>query len=252
MVVVQKESRRRCLSRRRGPSGFSERLLLVVTIVGFFLIFRDDDVVPWQTFDSEFDFWKNPSLSSHQHQVPYDLSTISKVNASEIFLRVSNEGKIHPLGMIQAAIREAKITAQAKSAGVRTAAEMQAFLQSHHDINNEDPPTTSPNIRIDRIYYINMDHRVKRRQIMNSWLSSTGIPYQRISGRSGTAQDHCVTEKDDQGPRCRGIAGVAKSNCKLSLLVVPSSFHFGVDTHTHIILLFATNTTIHSTNYGAL
>ena len=62
---------------------------------------------------------------------------------------------------------------------------------------------------IDRIYYINLDHRLLRRAIMENWLSKQPIPYQRVSAFQGDS-DVCVEEK--HGTPCIGISGVARSN----------------------------------------
>lgn len=62
---------------------------------------------------------------------------------------------------------------------------------------------------IDRIYYINMDHRHLKRAIMESWLSQQDIPYSRVAAKSGQT-DSCVPKK--RGPRCIGISGLAQSN----------------------------------------
>jgi hypothetical protein len=138
----------------------------------------------------------------------YDNSMISKVNTSEIFLRVSNEGTIHPLGSILAAIQESRTTVSARQAGATTAAEMESFFRK---IQYQPPQ----DIQIDRIYYINMDHRTRRRAIMEGWLSRQyNVPFERVPGMSGSSQDRCLKGKDDGGPRCRGIAGVSKTNCK--------------------------------------
>ena len=46
-------------------------------------------------------------------------------------------------------------------------------------------------IHVDRIYYINMDHRTDKREWMESWLEpfskKYSVPYHRISGKSGDA-----------------------------------------------------------------
>ena len=62
---------------------------------------------------------------------------------------------------------------------------------------------------IDRIYYINLDHRHIRRGIMESWLSQQDIPYQRVAGQDGRP-DICIPNKE--GPRCVGISGLAQTN----------------------------------------
>lgn len=62
---------------------------------------------------------------------------------------------------------------------------------------------------LNRIYYINMDHRRLKRAVMEAWLSKQSVPFTRVSGRQGQ-EDSCVELK--QGPRCVGISGLAQTN----------------------------------------
>jgi hypothetical protein len=79
---------------------------------------------------------------------------------------------------------------------------------------------------IQRLYYINLDKNVKRREFMESWLSknsSNSFPFQRVPASDGQDVDKksneqedavasCVPSKRLPAGRCRGIAGVARSN----------------------------------------
>jgi hypothetical protein len=132
----------------------------------------------------------------------------SKIDPSEISVYASNDGRIYALGSILAAIQTSRTTASARQAGATTAAEMESFSQNFH----YQPPQ---DIQIDRIYYINLDHRTGRQALMEEWLSrQQDVPYERVPGMSGSSQDHCIKNKDDGGPRCRGIVGISKTNCK--------------------------------------
>jgi hypothetical protein len=62
--------------------------------------------------------------------------------------------------------------------------------------------------RVDRIYYINMGHRPRKRAIMESWLSKQPIPHHRVRGQKGET-DSCISRK--QGPRCLGISGLTET-----------------------------------------
>jgi hypothetical protein len=63
---------------------------------------------------------------------------------------------------------------------------------------------------IDRIYYINMEKNVLRRQLMESWLQNQPTPYKRIKALIGLPSDEC---KGDKGTtkNCRGIVGLLHS-----------------------------------------
>ncbi len=67
-------------------------------------------------------------------------------------------------------------------------------------------------MRLDRIYYINMDHRRLRRAIMESWLSKQSIPYTRVSGKPGQEN---VCRPNKNGKRCVGISGLAQTNVRI-------------------------------------
>lgn len=74
------------------------------------------------------------------------------------------------------------------------------------------PPPSSSSHHIDQIYYINMDKDHKRRYVMDAWLNSTGIPYQRVPGIHG--DDHsCMSRKN--GKTCFKISGLTYSNLNL-------------------------------------
>ena len=64
-------------------------------------------------------------------------------------------------------------------------------------------------IHVDRIYYINMDHRTDKRDWMESWLEpfskKYSVPYYRISGKSGDIND-CPPHLKDAA--CIGMTGV--------------------------------------------
>jgi Sulfotransferase family len=62
--------------------------------------------------------------------------------------------------------------------------------------------------QVQRIYYINLQQNVQRRDYMEAWLSQQPIPYQRINATMGnlTGED-CVPTKENP-IRCRGIAGL--------------------------------------------
>ena len=68
-------------------------------------------------------------------------------------------------------------------------------------------------IHVDRIYYINMDHRTDKRDWMESWLEpfskKYSVPYYRISGKSGDTND-CPSHLRDVA--CIGMTGLLYSN----------------------------------------
>ncbi|GFH47179.1 predicted protein [Chaetoceros tenuissimus] len=68
-------------------------------------------------------------------------------------------------------------------------------------------------IHVDRIYYINMDHRTDKRDWMESWLEpfskKYSVPYYRISGKSGDTND-CLPHVRDAA--CIGMTGLLYSN----------------------------------------
>ncbi|GFH56308.1 predicted protein [Chaetoceros tenuissimus] len=91
------------------------------------------------------------------------------------------------------------------------------FLSSSKD-NDKEEGTSSPNLsHVDRIYYINMDHRTDKQDWMESWLEpfskKYSIPYYRISGKRGDP-DH-----DDCGSRplgnCMAVNGLIYSNFEI-------------------------------------
>ena len=67
---------------------------------------------------------------------------------------------------------------------------------------------------VDRIYYINMDHRTDKRDWMESWLEpfskTYSIPYQRISGKRGDEIGDC--NKNVREEACNGLTGLIYSN----------------------------------------
>ncbi|GFH55114.1 hypothetical protein CTEN210_11590 [Chaetoceros tenuissimus] len=71
---------------------------------------------------------------------------------------------------------------------------------------------TTP-VSIDRIYYINMDHRTDKREFMESWLEpfskKYSVPYQRISGKTGDTGDCSQGVRDEA---CIGLTGLLYSN----------------------------------------
>jgi hypothetical protein len=69
-------------------------------------------------------------------------------------------------------------------------------------------------IRINRIYFINLDINTRRRAFMERWLSNQTIPFERIPGKVGDSSDTCKKIKSDP-TRCRGIAGLAKSDISI-------------------------------------
>jgi hypothetical protein len=73
----------------------------------------------------------------------------------------------------------------------------------------KDRLNSSMPIHIDRIYYINLDHRYVKRAIMESWLSKQDIPFSRVAAKSGQ-NDTCIEKK--QGPPCIGISGLAQTH----------------------------------------
>ena len=68
-------------------------------------------------------------------------------------------------------------------------------------------------IHVDRIYYINMDYRTDKRGWMESWLEPLskkyGVPYYRISGKSGETGD---CEPGLRDAACIGMTGLLYSN----------------------------------------
>jgi len=76
---------------------------------------------------------------------------------------------------------------------------------------------------INNIYYINLDSNGGRRKFMESWLSESGIPYQRVPASKGPLWDgkkdkRCSDEKSKkkQHPSvCRSIVGLRDSNIKI-------------------------------------
>jgi hypothetical protein len=68
-----------------------------------------------------------------------------------------------------------------------------------------------PLSKVDRIYYINMEKNPQRRNFMESWLSKQSIPYERIKARRGE-REACIESKNWDKYRCKGIAGLAKTN----------------------------------------
>jgi hypothetical protein len=86
--------------------------------------------------------------------------------------------------------------------------------------NNEKPPNkfimekneTYP-VLVDRIYYINMDHRTDKRKFMESWLEpfskKYSVPYYRISGKTGVTG---VCKQHHSDSACIGMTGLLYSN----------------------------------------
>ena len=92
--------------------------------------------------------------------------------------------------------------------------------QNHHHSqqqqaqdNNNTNTNTFPGVN--RIYYINMDHRIKRRGLAEEWLSHPNqhIPYQRITGLKGTNHS-CIPQKNNSA-RCVGLSGLILSNLNI-------------------------------------
>ena len=75
------------------------------------------------------------------------------------------------------------------------------------NVNSQHPQVSI----INRIYYINLDNNPGRRVFMEDWLQDQPIPYERVRASVGGPDDSCVPAKSDPA-RCRGLAGVARSN----------------------------------------
>jgi hypothetical protein len=66
---------------------------------------------------------------------------------------------------------------------------------------------------IERIYFINLKKNTQRRRRMEDWLKQQPIPYQRIEALVGSDDDTCPSRMSPA--RCRGIAGLAKTNLEI-------------------------------------
>jgi hypothetical protein len=77
----------------------------------------------------------------------------------------------------------------------------------------DDAITNDPNDYagpVGRIYYINLAKNIQRRTLMEKWLKEQPIPYQRIEALVGAVNDTCP--KGAEPARCRGMAGLSKTN----------------------------------------
>ena len=89
------------------------------------------------------------------------------------------------------------------------------FHRTTDQVRNAIPSSRKglPDIQIDRLYYINLEHRWIRRGVMEHFMTEfstkTGIPHQRVLGQRGQ-NNTCVFYK--QGRSCVGISGLAKTN----------------------------------------
>jgi hypothetical protein len=95
----------------------------------------------------------------------------------------------------------------------------QIWLSEQSETDYNRPPNSLASRKhseIDRIYFINLDHNPDRRAFMEGWLSKQhAIPFERIPGKVGDpSSDTCVKGKGDP-KRCRGIAGIAKSDVSI-------------------------------------
>ncbi len=72
---------------------------------------------------------------------------------------------------------------------------------------------TLPKFTLDRIYYINLEKRFRRRAMMESWLSQQSIPYERVVASIGQP-DICVTRYE--GQKCMGVSGLARTNVHIT------------------------------------
>jgi hypothetical protein len=69
--------------------------------------------------------------------------------------------------------------------------------------------------RINRIYFINLDTNPGRRAFMEGWLSKQTIPFERITGKVGDPSSDTCVEGKTEPKRCRGIAGLAKTEVSI-------------------------------------
>jgi hypothetical protein len=78
----------------------------------------------------------------------------------------------------------------------------------HNRLNEEN--------RINRIYFTNLDTNPARRAFMEGWLSKQTIPFERIPpGEIGDPSPAICVEGKTEPNRCRGIAGIAKSDISI-------------------------------------
>jgi hypothetical protein len=70
--------------------------------------------------------------------------------------------------------------------------------------------SSSPPSPVERIYYINLKKNTERRRQMEGWLGRQPIPYQRVEATAGADSDPCPQGASKE--RCRGIAGLARTN----------------------------------------
>lgn len=82
---------------------------------------------------------------------------------------------------------------------------------SMNEMRKDEPQTKMQNkFTIDRIYYINLDKNVGRKQFMDGWLSRQSIPYERVPALVGDPSS-CVLQSSDPD-KCRGVSGIAMSH----------------------------------------
>ena len=82
----------------------------------------------------------------------------------------------------------------------------------------QPPPQTPPQQPqiIQRIYYINLDKNIKRRQSMEDQLSQQSIPWERVPASLGeTNSTACIPRNRIPEGNCKGVSGLAKSNLNI-------------------------------------
>ena len=69
----------------------------------------------------------------------------------------------------------------------------------------------TPEQTVHRIYYINLLKNTQRRELMESWLSTQPIPFERINATIGSSDPNKCAAGKQQQDRCRGMSGLAKT-----------------------------------------
>jgi hypothetical protein len=83
--------------------------------------------------------------------------------------------------------------------------DIKATVQKWQKRRNEKPAA----VKIDRIYYINLQKNIYRRQFMEGWLSKQPTPYERVQALVGDP-DSCVAAYNNSH-RCQGMSGLIKT-----------------------------------------
>ena len=161
------------------------------------------DIIPSNTNTSTSFLYHNVDDNNNKKST----NTISAPNNTIFKVNLSNGGTKRSMMIIQQTIREQQ---QQKNQH-----HPQQQQQQQQEAQGNTNTNTNSFTGVDRIYYINMDHRIHRRGLSEEWLSDPNqhIPYQRISGLKG-ANNNCVPHKN-KGDSCVGVSGVILSNLNI-------------------------------------